>query len=535
MVLRVPVSVLVEQGSLVLVEASAYAIVAQVNLLKRQKLFAVFVKLAHLNCCRMFVSLNPAYTIRNDVHCSYIVKIGHLAHNELGSDCVPVPQYIGYILSHIGDDEYNLSCENISVKTGISVTALCHFVEQLVNNEECKDFKVSDSLSVIFPTHLLVKSDTFIKHHFITVEGFDLNETFTIARPSSPLYINLMTTNKCTTECVYCYANKGLTPVLSLSEMSDIIRQCYHIGVVNLTLTGGDLFAFKGWRQLLSILKLYDYKPYISTKTPLEECDISYLLKLGYDEMQFSLDSDDGCVLSELINVREDYLPKVVGMFNICDKLGLKIIIRSVITSKNGSLSQIKQLHNFLSSFKCVREWDITPAFYSQYKSGLYNDYRPYGDQLSAIYGYIHKHSEKFPIKFNKIGERGYELKKHHSVNDFVCYNQVCMANTTTLSILSNGQCSVCEMLYDTDDFLLGNVRNQDLVSIWNSERALRLYAPEQDKINQSSICAKCTVYEKCKLQFGKKVCYVDVIKVGSKPDDPDPRCPMSKNMDVIL
>ena len=60
----------------------------------------------------------------------------------------------------------------------------------------------------------------------------------------------------------------------------------------------------------------------------------------------------------------------------------------------------------------------------------------------------------------------------HWKQNHFVVEN----TNTYTISVLSSGRCSVCEMLYDNSTFCVGDLRVQTLESAWNSTKALNLY-----------------------------------------------------------
>lgn len=121
------------------------------------------------------------------------------------------------------------------------------------------------------------------------------------------------------------------------------------------------------------------------------------------------------------------------------------------------------------------------------------------------------------------------------TVSEFVCRNQICLANTTSLSILANGLCSICEMLYDHPEYILGSVRKASISEIWNSEKALNLYSPQQENIESDSPCKTCEVFSKCKTTFGKRICYLDITKVGGNQEDPDPRCPLSKKTKYIL
>lgn len=100
---------------------------------------------------------------------------------------------------------------------------------------------------------------------------------------------------------------------------------------------------------------------------------------------------------------------------------------------------------------------------------------------------------------------------------------------------MANGKCSVCEMLYDHEQYILGDIRKDDIYSIWNSEKALELYSPKQENVNPESSCRECKVFTECKKSFGKRICYLDITKTGGDKDDPDPRCPLSNKTERIL
>lgn len=72
---------------------------------------------------------------------------------------------------------------------------------------------------------------------------------------------------------------------------------------------------------------------------------------------------------------------------------------------------------------------------------------------------------------------------------------------------------------------------------IWNSPKALAMFSPEQEDTPKDSPCHGCGVFNKCRKQLAKRVCYVDIAKInqGDSFGLPDPRCPMAKNVDVIL
>lgn len=484
----------------------------------------------------MYIALSPAYAIRNEADASFLIqvdKIINLRTNVFGAFCIP--PFMGYILSHIGDYEYEDAIYAISKNLNVSIQAIDKFVQQLIENPEKKQFKFSDSKAIVLPPHVLTryphKPNPIIHEDF----GFDGFGDFVIMRPSVPLSANFMVTTRCTTDCIYCYANRKLQPTLKTDKILAVIKELHDQGTINLTLTGGDIFAHPDWHKILKCVRKYGYQPYLSTKTPLGYNQIKILTDLGYEEIQFSLDSTNPDILESMISVDKDYINKVFSFLEHCSELGLNVLVRSVLTKKNASKDKLTSLYNFLAKHNCVKEWVMTPAFFSKYKEDEYKSLEVNNDDLIWVHEFTKRSNLAFNIGLNKISEKGYVLKKHTTPEEYVCGNQICMANTICISILANGQCSVCEMLYDNPEYILGNVTESSIRDIWNSEKALSLYKLSQYDSPESSPCKKCTVFDKCRNGFGKRVCYLDIAKSGHSKWHPDPRCPHADDVDLIL
>lgn len=463
----------------------------------------------------MYIALSPSYTVRNEATASFLIrvdKIINLRRSEFGAFCIP--PFMGYILSHISDFEYQDSLVAISKVLDVSVVAIDKFVQQLVENTDNKEFRLSDSLSVVLPSMLLKQYSERPKSLVHEEVGFNGLAEFVVTRPNVPISANVMVTTNCSTDCIYCYANRKLRPNLNTDKLLDVIRELHEQGTINITLTGGDIFAHPDWRKILKCVREYGYKPFLSTKTPLSYKQIEYLRELGYEEIQFSLDSSESKTLAQLINVKDGYIEKVTSFLTSCSELNLNVLVRSVLTKLNASQNQISSLYSYLSKHKCVKEWIMTPAFFSPYKQAQYKSLEVNNDDLIWVYKFTKQKDLAFKIGLNKISKDGYVLKKFKTPEEYVCYNQICMANVTSISILANGECSICEMLYDNPDFLIGDVSKSSIKDIWNSEKALSLYAMAQETIPSSSPCKKCAVFDKCRNGFGKRVCYLDIRKL---------------------
>lgn len=484
----------------------------------------------------MFITLSPAYAIRNELNASFLIRVDKIIdrkNDNFSAFCIP--PFMGYILAHIGDYEYGRSIKEIGNSLNISEMAVDNFVRQLIDNEEKKEFRIDDTQSVVLPVSLLMQAANKQEVVVFEEKGFDGLGDYAVRRPSVPVSANLMVTTSCTTDCIYCYANRNLKPILSTDKILSVIEDLHLQGTVNVSLTGGDIFANRDWRVILRKVRLEGYKPFLSTKTPLNQEQIAFLRELGYDEIQFSLDSSDADILSSMVNVGSGYIQRVETFLRECSSLGLDVLIRSVLTKLNASIDRVTALYDFLSKFGCVKEWVMTPAFFSAYKAKEYASLEVRNEDLKDAYDFSKKENLAFRVGLNKITKDGYVLKRFADVKEFVCGNQICMGNTTCISILANGDCSVCEMLYDNPEFLLGNVSESSIKEIWNSDKALSLYSMNQMDFPQDSACKDCRVFDKCRNGYGKRVCYIDIAKTGHSKYSPDPRCPLAEDCGVIL
>ena len=484
----------------------------------------------------MYVTISPSYAIRNERYASFLIRVEKIISNK-GNDfgAFSIPPFMGYILAHIGDMEFSRSIREIAKSLNVSPEAIGNFIGQLIENKECREFMIDGHRSVVLPPSTLVRSPVKCESNVFEEPGFDGSGEFDIRRPSFPVYANLMVTTNCTTDCIYCYANRSLAPVMPTGKILSLLDELHDRGTVNITLTGGDIFAHPDWRKILHHARTLGYKPYLSTKTPVSKDSIRFLRDEGYEEIQFSLDSASPDVLNKMINARTGYIGRVRDFLTCCSELGLDVLIRSVLTSMNASSDMISGTYGFLSSFSCVREWVMTPAFFSSYKKNDYSDLVVDNDDLVEAFEFSQRKDLTFHIGLNKISEKGYVLKRCTGVEEFVCKNQKCMGNTTCISILVNGDCSVCEMLYDNPEYLLGNVTLASVSDIWNSEKALDLYYVSNDGIPEESPCKGCVVFDKCRNDFGKRVCYLDIAKTGHSRHFPDPRCPMAEDTGLLL
>lgn len=486
----------------------------------------------------MKVSLNKEYCLRNEKECSYIVckATDKNIKNKLFPLVMPIPPAYGYILSFFNGASIKESINKIEKELDLKEGKLQNFIHKLLNNPY-PYITYIDNIKVYFPSNLLIYSNELANIH--THEDFDVHDRFILKRPVLPFFINVMITSKCHTDCIYCYADRSRKDDMNLKIILKIINEAKIERIPNVLISGGDIFATKYWKDILAALVSNGYPQLLSTKIPLKEEDIMFLKRNAVDEIQISIDSLESTELNKIVRVNNLYRDKMLKTFEYAQKHDLHINIKTVLTKYNANYSSLQNTLSIISKYKCVKSWNIVPAFFSSHKSD-YDEYKMDMNTINPLLDFIEAQKSNIPITVKKMQEAISTIqKKHTSVSKFVMSNKSCTANSYGLAIMSNGKATVCEMLYYKEEFQIGDTKLNTLKEIWNSSQARILSFQESSATSPQSPCLSCEELEKCKLGNMKKVCLVDVINTyGSKKwNYPDPRCPKSTgtNMEKVV
>lgn len=485
----------------------------------------------------MKVHLNPNYSIRNESNCSYIIYSGNM--NNLKKLNFPVavtiPPFLGYILTNIGKYEFDSSMCMLSERLNISIDKVSTFVKKMVNNKS-KQSLFFKGKEILLPPNILVKNEIGLSYdNSFSEPDFEPLDKYVPKRPGIPLFLNIMVTSKCLTDCVYCYADRSLKHKIDTKLILDIISQGKKNGIINIAISGGDVFAENNWKEILFHLYKNGYNQPFSTKVPLKEEDIRFLSSCGVREIQLSIDSFDSQILHKQLRVNVSYLKKLKNTLLYMGKHKIKVDAKTVLTRYNSSIENIKNMYEVLSSYECINSWNVVPAFCSAYKEGY--SYQPNKNDLCEVFNFLDKLDAPFIIYKNKLmNTLPIQGKMFSSLDEFSTCNKGCVANVYSMCVFANGESSVCEMLYYNDFFYLGNIKHNRLKDIWNSSKAKRLYfANGKMNTSKDSPCFSCSSFKNCKEGLTKRICYADIVNSygNEKWDYPDPRCPNALSCDM--
>ena len=497
--------------------------------------------------------LNPAYTLVPDDHCAFLTNskgISSFFPPELADDSflqMIAPLYALLFSYWDGRQSYQETIRRISEENHLEEKTVREFIDPCIGNEERTWMKYPQqtttglSLQNWIPPRFIIPAAGNIRNDLPGKQAFLIPKEkwdFTRYRSRIPLTLTLMLTNQCVTDCIYCYADKRhiIEQPLSADKWISVIEEADRIGCLNVDIAGGEVFLFPGIERILETLFQHGYTPYLSTKIPLSEARIIRLKSLGVKQLQLSIDAWDASTLKRMLNVSENYFDQLRVSLAMLQKHQITVKVKSVITRFNDSVSSIEKLLQHLTAFDNISSISLAPAEFSIYKKMEgFLQYRTTLAQWQHILDFVDKFNETYqgscdiscqaPMDANECTATA-EVKRDHFSKRVRC-----TGNINSMYVLADGKVGICEELYWNPDFLIGDLRTQSILEVWESERALSLYHLSREQLVSDSACRNCSDFAACHQQ--SSVCWKYVIEAyGSEHwDYPDPRCPKAPSV----
>lgn len=474
--------------------------------------------------------LNPIYKLYQDKNRILLLSDA----DDGGYRTFLHPIYAIILSMFTGETENQKVFKNLADLFNKSPLEMENIVKPLLVNKNIVNLKYDGNI-FSFPPLLLIKNT----HNTIRK---DLNpEVYKIAPPydfktkrfNFPKHAMLIINTKCYTDCIYCYANKEYEyKPLSTYRILELIKEAKNIGINNFDLSGGEILLHKDYDLIITELFKQGYNPFISTKVPIGLDKINKLWEIGLRQIQISLESINPIIQKFNLNVKEDYVPKIIKTIRLLDEKGFDIIIKSTCTKETCTKENIEILVKFLNTVKHLTKYTFTPLGYSHFKSiDWYNENKPSIKTVNEIYDII------------KINKRpGYEIQwdvdsihyyeEYRNIDSFK-NRSICTGNLSGFIILPDGKVTICEELYWNENFILGDLNKQSILEVWNSPKAINLWKLSQENFPDNSACKQCEDFDHCRHNRG--VCWKEVIAFYGNNNwlHPDPRCPKAPELDT--
>ncbi|MDE7427054.1 MAG: radical SAM protein [Muribaculaceae bacterium] len=487
-----------------------------------------------------FITFNPDYVLKPDEGRTLVMAtlVGRNRLNGISDSFTnTIHPIYAMILSFIDGREYYECINEASQILETPKELIDGFIKKLVNNPQQVFLKSGNKISA-FPPNTIITIPSKQENHRYSPELFSYSEVdLSMRRHRTPSRITLMVNNVCHTNCVYCYQDKRkvVKCTIPLNRIFKLIQEAHELDVKSFDVIGGEFFLYEHWREVLCKLREYGYNPYLSTKIPLSEDDIKFLSKTRICDLQISLDSLIEEHLIPSLKVAPGYADKMIHSLYLLEQYNIPVMVHSVLSKYNDSINDMKSVYEIIKNLSNLIDWHVVKGDESLYSKENYQNIKIDSSSQNSIIDYLEELKKEGKVKI-RIPERVIEnrvAQTHFSPNQQQLVNFLqrpfCSGLYSSLYILPDGNVTICEQLYWNNKFIVGNILEQNLNEVWNSDKAKDLFYIKQEDIPTDSLCHSCNYFTVCRNT--KQVCYREIIrKYGSdKWYYPDTNCPFSK------
>ena len=478
--------------------------------------------------------LNPDYHFKNDVD-----RVAMYSKRQVDYDSSA--DWLGFVHptqamllgTFTTGEPFGLHCEDLAQHFGTTSDKIRDMLTPYLVNPEPIYTEVGNQ-KVYFPKNVLIPIETLggkTPQYDFTLEDFrcghvDLTPDRTHKAPHSLLF---MVTNKCVTNCAYCYADRHTKyNPLTTEQILHLIDEAHRLKMSYIDVIGGELFCLRDWDVILKRLVDYDLTPsYISTKVPVTEEIARRLLDTGYKGVvQLSLDSLDEAALKKIIRCGEGYIERIKQGAELLQAHGFKIEIDTILTKYNCEQGQLLALYHYIKDISNLRYWEVRVPEMSLYNRETFSAVKASHQQLEEATRYVREEiipqakitiyvsDEALTEAFQEGGSKALNFR-----------GGSCGILQNRMFVLPDGKATLCEQLYWHPDFIIGDLTQQTFEEVWNSEKAKRIFSGEYFTQKGEKQCGQCKIHDFCKQSHRK--CVVKVMKAYGMDnwDFPDPRC----------
>jgi radical SAM protein with 4Fe4S-binding SPASM domain len=346
---------------------------------------------------------------------------------------------------------------------------------------------------------------------------FHSSHDFSATREAAPRSLSWVVTEWCNRKCRYCYKDaqfiaQGLPPDLAFDSgrLAELADEAWRIGVENLVLTGGEPFLRP---DLIDVIRAFaergiDVIPI--TKAAIRGERMAALAATGLRALHVSLDSPNPEVQDGLCGVPGSF-GDILGTVAAAAEHGLPVVLRPVLTRFNvDGLPALVELAYGLG----VRQFliDVYGKTCGRHEEALA---LPPGE-VERLRETHQRLAERYPdaslgLKFDeRSAEAGHPLG--------------CMEGLRGLTILPDGRATKCEHWRFGDDLVVGDLKVQSILEVWNSEALARINHPPRESF-AGTPCHRCKKLAFCNDVRGR--CSLTSLLAYGKPFAPDLYCPI--------
>jgi len=370
-------------------------------------------------------------------------------------------------------------------------------------------------------------------------------------RLSNPLSLNLMFSNACETNCIYCYAHRrGVPPSQQLSKERwiEIFHEAHSLGIEQISLSGGDpLFRRDALTLIAELIKLemlfiLSTKCHVTRKMADRLVDIGMTVPLNQytREVQISMDGPDEKTADALAGSPGYFQRAIDSVRNLAGR-GFNLRVKAVVTPLNAPrvYEWIKRLADLGVNRVSVAAYNRT--FY-KHNDDLFlsqEDRARIGEQCRrarADFPGIElrmtgldpalAQEKQTPLSTTDTAKIAAEPENRTMDKTEQWKNRThCSGGRSSMTITPDGKVVLCDTVPQEGIFVVGDVSAQSITDVWNSEDLLDLAYPPREKF-AGSACYDCSDRTDCQSKAG--YCFRDTFFNYGTVYGPPPKCPFA-------
>jgi radical SAM protein with 4Fe4S-binding SPASM domain len=315
-----------------------------------------------------------------------------------------------------------------------------------------------------------------------------------------PFGVALELTLACNMQCLHCGSSantRGRADSLEFGEWLQVIAELKRLQAKYITLTGGEPLLYPHWRELIEHINRnndnYTKVSVITNGSILTEADIIFMKAQHLTHLAVSLDGDE--TTHDFIRQYPGSYQKVRQVVEWCNKHHFRV---GLVTSFNKYNFELRNslLQMVLESGADSWQVQIVNSFgrAGEKRAELLIDPEQYVRLIDDVYQWKSKYDRQ--LKIYPADSLGYCHPKTEAL--FGDTNWAgCSAGMYNIGIEANGNVKGCLSL-QSDDFIVGNVREKSLVDIWFDDQAFS-YTRNYNIQLMEGACRECRDAQTCK------------------------------------
>lgn len=203
------------------------------------------------------VVLNPDYHFKNDID-RVVLYSGKQVKDYSSPDWISYLHPMQAQILSVFCEERSLvdQYKKLSFDLNLSIESIAKMIEPYIENET-PIYTMFSGQKIPLPTNVLIESKkkdkNFKYEDYQTKDFYCDNINITPDRlHKAPQSMLFMLTNKCITNCKYCYADrKTKHKSLSTSKIIEIIEEAKELRMTYIDVIGGEIFCRKDWNIII--------------------------------------------------------------------------------------------------------------------------------------------------------------------------------------------------------------------------------------------------------------------------------------------